>query len=114
MTWGEVELGPEVEQRFLGLPTGHRGTVAFHVDPPATRGPLLSEPYTRQLGGKLRELRFHLDTDAVRITYWIASGRRIILLTVFRKQRMRETAEVDRARRAMVRCAAEQHTVDEV
>jgi phage-related protein len=65
-------------------------------------------------GRKLRELRFHLDSDAVRITYWIASGRRIILLTVFRKQRMRETAQVDRARRAMVRCIEEQHTVDEV
>ncbi|MEQ4715221.1 helix-turn-helix domain-containing protein [Nonomuraea sp. B19D2] len=35
--------------------------------------------------------------EAVRITYWIAPGRRIILLTVFRKQRMRETAEIERA-----------------
>jgi hypothetical protein len=114
MTWGEVELEPEVEQWFLGLSASHRGTVAFYVDLLAVRGPLLGEPYSRQLDGKLRELRFHLDTNAVRITYWIASGRRIILLTVFRKQRMRETAEVDRARRAMVRCVQEQHTVDEV
>ncbi|MEU2282067.1 type II toxin-antitoxin system RelE/ParE family toxin [Streptomyces sp. NPDC013178] len=114
MTWGEVELEPEVEQWFLALPAGHRGTVAFYVDLLATRGPLLGEPYSRQLDGKLRELRFHLDTDAVRITYWIASGRRIILMTVFRKQRMRETAEVERARRALVRCVQEQHTVDEV
>ncbi|MGW0842668.1 DNA-binding protein [Streptomyces sp. NPDC002787] len=59
-------------------------------------------------------MRFHLDTDAVRLTYWIASGRRIILLTAFRKQRMRETAEIDRARRARVRCVEERHTVDEV
>ncbi|MGW3119705.1 DNA-binding protein [Streptomyces sp. NPDC001107] len=50
----------------------------------------------------------------MRITYWIASGRRIILLTVFRKQRMRESAQVDRARRAMARCIEEQHAVDEV
>jgi hypothetical protein len=40
---------------------------------------LLGEPYTRQLDGKLRELRFHLDRRAVRVTYWIASGRRIVL-----------------------------------
>ncbi|WP_433353600.1 type II toxin-antitoxin system RelE/ParE family toxin [Microtetraspora malaysiensis] len=74
---------------------------------------LLDEPYTRQLGGKLRELRFHLSREAVRITYWIAPGRRIILLTVFRKQRMRETAEIKRAVRAMRQCVAEAHTADE-
>lgn len=76
---------------------------AFSVDLLAVRNPLLGEPYSRYLDGKLRKLRFHLDSDAVRITYWIASGRRIILLTVFRKRRMREPTEVDRARRAMVR-----------
>ena len=54
-----------------------------------------------------------IKVKAVRITYWIASGRRIILLTVFRKRRMRETAEVERAVRAMNRCIAEAHTADE-
>ncbi|WP_326581995.1 type II toxin-antitoxin system RelE/ParE family toxin [Streptomyces sp. NBC_00481] len=114
MTWGEVELEPEVEQWLLGLSAGHRGTVAFYVDLLAVRGPLLTEPYSRELDGKLRERRFHLDSDAVRITYWIASGRRIILLTAFRKRRMRETAEIVRARRAMARRVEERHTVDEV
>jgi hypothetical protein len=33
----------------------------------------------------------------VRISYWVAADRRIIVLTVFRKQRMREDAEVQRA-----------------
>ncbi len=61
----------------------------------------------------MRELRFHLRGRAVRVTYWIASGRRIVLLTVFAKTRMRETQEIDRARRALRRCIAEQHTVDE-
>jgi len=74
---------------------------------------LLGEPYTRQLDGKLRELRFHLDGNAVRVTYWIASGRRIVLLTVFQKTRMREEREVERARRALRRCVEEEHTVDE-
>ncbi|GIH72442.1 type II toxin-antitoxin system RelE/ParE family toxin [Sphaerimonospora thailandensis] len=74
---------------------------------------LLDEPYTRQLYGKLRELRFHLAREAVRISYWIAPGRRIILLTVFRKQRMRETAEIERAVRAMKRCIAKAHTAEE-
>ncbi|MEU4343586.1 hypothetical protein AB0H00_20340 [Nocardia sp. NPDC023852] len=34
----------------------------------------------------------------MRITYWLAPGRRVVLLTVFRKTRMRETLEVDRAK----------------
>lgn len=80
------------------------------------RGPgtaLLGEPYTTQLDGKLRELRFHLERQAVRITYWIATDRRIILLTVFRKMRMRDEREVDRARRALARCIGEAHQVVE-
>jgi phage-related protein len=72
---------------------------------------LLSEPYTKQIDGKLRELRFYLDGDALRITYWIASERRIVLLTVFQKSRMRETREIDRARRACQRCVREEHVV---
>ena len=49
----------------------------------------------------------------MRITYWVAPRRRIILLTVFRKQRMREAAEVERAWRAMWRCIDESHTAEE-
>jgi hypothetical protein len=108
-----VELEPEVDEWFDSLEQDDQETAAFYVDLLAQRGVLLDEPYTRQLCGKLRELRFHLSREAVRISYWIASGRRIILLTVFRKKRMRETGEVDRAWRAMQRCLAEAHTVDE-
>ena len=65
-----------------------------------------------QLDGKLRELRFHLDGQAVRITYWIAAGRRIVLLTTFVKTRMREDREVERARRALARFIAEDHDTE--
>jgi hypothetical protein len=61
----------------------------------------------------VRELRFHLGGQAVRVTYWIASGRRIVLLTVFVKTRMRETREIDRAQQALARCIAAEHTADE-
>ena len=61
----------------------------------------------------MRELRFYVERDAVRVTYWIAPDRRIILLTAFRKTRQREDREVERARRALARCIAEQRTVDE-
>lgn len=113
MTWGTVELEPEVRGWLEGLSTTQFATAAFYVDLLAERGPLLGEPYTRQLDGKLRELRFHLGGQAVRVTYWIASGRRIVLLTVFGKTRMRETREIDRAQRALRRCIAAAHTADE-
>lgn len=113
MTWGIVELEPEVRDWLEQLPTTQFATAAFYIDLLAEQGPLLGEPYTRQLYEKLRELRFHLDRRAVRITYWIRSGRRIILLTVFTKGRAREVGEIARGRRAYARCVAEEHTVEE-
>ncbi|MFC7546060.1 type II toxin-antitoxin system RelE/ParE family toxin [Plantactinospora sp. GCM10030261] len=113
MAWGVVELEPEVEKWLEGLPTVLFARAAFYVDLLAEQGPLLGEPYTKQLDGKLRELRFHLERQAVRITYWIASDRRIILLTVFRKTRMRDDREVERARRALARCVDEAHRLAE-
>jgi phage-related protein len=67
----------------------------------------LGEPYTRHLGGKVRELRFHLLAQQTRVAYWLAPGRRVILLTVFRKTRSAEAAEVARALQAQKRCEAE-------
>ncbi|MCK9893120.1 type II toxin-antitoxin system RelE/ParE family toxin [Frankia sp. AgB32] len=93
MTWGTVELEPEVRDWLERLPTVHFATAAFYVDLLAEQGPLLGEPYTRQFDGKLRELRFHLEGRAIRVTYWIAPGRRVVPLTVFAKSRMREVAE---------------------
>ncbi|AEH10479.1 MULTISPECIES: type II toxin-antitoxin system RelE/ParE family toxin [Protofrankia] len=113
MAWGTVELEPEVRDWLERLPTAQFATAAFYVDLLAEQGALLGEPYTWQLDGKLRELRFHLEGRAVRMTYWIAPGRRVVLLTVFAKTRMREAAEVSRARRALARCLAESHTVSE-
>ena len=111
MPWGEVELEPEVRDWFLALDDGSRARATFHIDRLADAGPLLDEPHTRQLDGKLRELRFYLDGRPVRVTYWIAPGRRIILLTVFAKTQRRARAEVERAKRSMERCIREQHTV---
>lgn len=113
MSWGTVELEPEVRKWIEDLPVASFARVAFYVDLLAEEGTLLGEPYTKQLDGKLRELRFHLDEFAVRITYWIAPGRRIVLLTVFHKTRTRDGREVERARRAMRRCVERAHTVDE-
>jgi hypothetical protein len=82
------------------------------LDAPATLG----EPYSRHLGDGLRELRFALghDGQAVRVTYWLAPQRRIVSLTVFRKTRDRETAEVERAHAAYKQCQAEDHRAHEL
>ena len=114
MAWGTVELEAEVASWIEALSDREFGRVEFYIDLLAERGPLLDEPFTRQLRGKLRELRFHLGArgDAVRLAYFIASGRRIILLTVFRKQRQREQAEIERACRAMRRCTEERHEAE--
>jgi hypothetical protein len=65
-----------------------------------TRG----EPHSRPLGEKVRELRFHLLCQQTPVTYWLAPGRRVVLLTVFHKTRSAETAEVQRAIRAQQVC----------
>lgn len=111
--WGEVELEPEVRDWFLALEDTDAARVRFHVDRLVDLGPVLDEPYTRQLDGKLRELRFFLSTRPTRITYWIAPGRRIILLTVFVKTQRQERREIRRAKQAMERCVAERHTASD-
>jgi Gp49-like protein DUF891 len=103
MSWGIVEVEPEVREWLLGLADEEFGHEGVHLE----------EPYTRQLRGKLRELRFYLGREQRRISYHIASGRRIVLLTVFRKTKMRETLEVGRAEEAMRRCIAEGHTAED-
>lgn len=113
MDWGTVEMEPEVRQWLEGLAVASFAKVAFYVDLLAAEGVLLGEPYSKQLDGKLRELRFYLNDIAVRITYWIAPGRRIVLLTVFYKSRPRDEREIERARRALRRCIEAAHTVDE-
>jgi hypothetical protein len=41
------------------------------------------------------------------VTYWLAPGRRVVLLTIFRKTRRAESAEVERAVQAQKTCEAE-------
>jgi hypothetical protein len=111
--WGSVELEPEVRDWMVGLDGTEADRARFHIDRLAELGPLLDEPHTRQLDGKLRELRFHLEGRQIRVTYWIAPGRRIILLTVFAKTQRQERREISRAKEAMERCVAEAHTADD-
>lgn len=113
MAWGSVEIEPEVAEWLMALDDEEFGQVERYIDLLADEGVLLGEPFTRQLRGKLRELRFYLGRTKTRISYYIATGRRIVLLTVFSKARSREQREIDRAWKAMQKCISEGHVVEE-
>jgi hypothetical protein len=102
----DVELEPEVRSWLESLSEREYAKVEAACDLLAEFPETLGEPYTRHLSGKVRELRFHLDRIQARITYWLAPGQRIVLLTVFRKTRMAERREVERAVRAWQACAS--------
>jgi hypothetical protein len=76
MTWGTVELEPEVTRWLEGLSDEDFGRAAFYIDLLEREGVFVGEPYTRQLRGKLRELRFYLGRERIRMSYFVASGRR--------------------------------------
>ena len=99
-----VEVEPEVRVWLEALSDRDFGRVDFLVGLLAEEAETLGEPYTRHLKGKVRELRFHLLRQQTRVTYWLAPGRRLVLLTVFHKTRSAETAEVARAVRAQQTC----------
>ncbi|MGW0390741.1 type II toxin-antitoxin system RelE/ParE family toxin [Streptomyces sp. NPDC003042] len=105
----DIEIEPEVRLWLMNLSDADY-LVAEHVVGLLLGSPTtLGEPYSRHLGDGVRELRFNLGRDhtAVRISYWLAPCRRIVLLTVFRKTRQREDREVARAVLAKQHCKAE-------
>jgi hypothetical protein len=109
----EVELEPEVEEWLDGITIKEFASVLPRIERLAVLGSASRMPASRSLGEGLFELRFDLDRVAWRITFFFADARRIVLLTVFRKQRTNERREVERARIAMQRCIAEGHTAEE-
>jgi hypothetical protein len=105
-----IELEPEVREWLDDLTLRNYAKVEAMADILADQPETLGEPYARHLAGKTRELRFYLERSAVRISYWLAPGRRVVLLTVFRKTRQIERTEVDRAIAAQQVCAEAHET----
>ena len=65
-------------------------------------GVLLKEPYTRQVRGKIRELRIRDSAGAVRIFYFTFTGRRIILVHGFiKKTEKTPLSEIETAEKRM-------------
>lgn len=98
-----IEIEPEVRAWLETLPIADYRAVERFADRLAANGPTLPFPLASHLGDGLRELRI----GAIRVTYWLAPGRRAVLLTVFRKTKRRQTDEVMRAQRARKLCEAE-------
>ena len=108
-----VEVEPEVEQWIDSLPVRDFARVLAAVERLSERGNQLRGPVSRALGEGLFELRIDVGRAQRRITYYFAERQRIVLLTIFRKQRPSERTEIRRARQAMRRCIAEGHTAEE-
>ncbi|MFZ3593923.1 type II toxin-antitoxin system RelE/ParE family toxin [Streptomyces sp. BH104] len=70
-------------------------------------GPELGGPWSDHLEGSVRELRLRFRDIAPRITYWITPAGAVVLLTVFRKTRQHEQAQIERAVRAQKICEGE-------
>ncbi len=102
-----IEVEPEVRAWLESLPAKHFLKIDEYVGLLAEYASSLGEPYARHLGDGVRELRPTLDGAAMRITYWLTPDRTAVLLTVFRKTRMREDGEVKRAMLAKKICEAE-------
>jgi hypothetical protein len=100
----EIELEPEVRAWLDSLALVHYAKVEAMADLLAEHAETLGEPYARHLGGKTRELRFSPGQNAVRVSYWLAPRRRVVLLTVFVKSRQHEDREVARAIAAQEAC----------
>ncbi|GGR77384.1 hypothetical protein GCM10010284_08010 [Streptomyces rubiginosohelvolus] len=102
-----IELEPEVRDWLELLSEKHYWKVEEYAGLLASMGTSTPMPFSRPLRDGVYELRPTLNGEATRVTYWFAPDRRIVLLTVFRKTRMRESAQVDRAVRARELCEAE-------
>jgi phage-related protein len=108
-----IEMEPEVEELLESLNPSEFASAASRIDYLSEVGSQARMPRSRPLGAGLFELRFEVQRTATRMSYFFPGDRRIVLLTVFRKQRQNERAEVERGRRAMATCMEQRHTGEE-
>ena len=79
--------GNEPVKAFLNaLSEEARAKVARLIKLLAHYGVLLKEPYTKQIQGKIRELRIADQRGALRVLYFAYTGKRLILLHGFIKK----------------------------
>ena len=84
------------------LPINAQAKVLRLIDLLARYGVLLKEPYTKQIRGKIRELRITDKTGKVRILYFTNTGKTFVLLHGFVKKTGKTPAtEIDIAEKRM-------------
>jgi phage-related protein len=95
--------GREPVVEFIdSLPIETQAKILRLIDLLAHYGVLLKEPYTKQIMGKLRELRVIDRVGKVRILYFTYTGKRFILLHGFvKKTGKTPAAEIDIAEKRM-------------
>ena len=71
------------------LPIEVQAKILRLIDLLADYGVLLKEPYTRQIRGKLRELRITSKSGEVRVFYFAFAEKRMVLLHGFVKKARR-------------------------
>lgn len=97
----QVILSAEVTRWYQRLSIRQLAQADQALQRLAAEGIELAMPHNRYLSEKLWELRFRCGQVNQRITYTADPGRQIVTLTVFRKQRDNERAEIRRARNAL-------------
>ncbi len=91
-----------VKSFFNSLPRSARAKVVRTLALLKEYGVLLKEPYTRQVKGKIRELRIKDSQGNVRVFYFTHTGKRFILLHGFvKKTEKTPVREIETAERRM-------------
>jgi phage-related protein len=95
--------GKEPVTDFIdSLPAGPQAKIIRLIDLLAKCGVLLKEPYTKQIQGKIRELRIIDKAGNIRILYFTYTGRTFILLHGFVKKTGKTPAtEINTAEKRM-------------
>ena len=84
------------------LPTEVQAKVLRLMNLLADYGVLLKEPYTRQIRGKLRELRITAKSGEVRVFYFaFAEGRMVLLHGFVKKARRTPIRDIEIAERRL-------------
>lgn len=109
----EIQAEQEVVDWLMSLTPAHLARVDAVCGLLAAEGTCLRMPLSRSLGDGVWELRISLHPQDMRITYWFPGHDRIVLLTVFRKTRDAEYAQVRRAKQVQKVCEAE-HDIDQI
>ncbi|WP_338742357.1 type II toxin-antitoxin system RelE/ParE family toxin [Actinomadura luteofluorescens] len=109
----EIQAEPEVVDWLMSLAPAQLARADVVCGMLAVEGTCLGMPLSRPLGDGVWELRINLHPKDIRITYWFPGHDRVVLLTVFRKTRDAETAQVRRAKQAQKVCEAE-HDTDQI